>query len=59
MLIIAQSIGEYGGAGGGIVGAIERLVATVSQTVTASLSEHTAYWVIGACLAGWWFFRRR
>lgn len=59
MFFIAQSIGEYGGAGGGIVGAIERLVTNVTEFFRTSMADHTAVWVVGACVAGWLLFRRR
>ena len=58
MLILAQSIGEYGGGGGGIVGAIERVVTNVWSTVGTSIAEHTAFWIVGACVAVWLLFRR-
>ena len=57
--LLAQSMGEYGGAGGGIVGAIERLVGSVVGTVTTSVNEHTVFWILGACVVGLWLFRRR
>ena len=59
MLILAQSIGEYGGGGGGgIVEAIERVVTNVWSTVGTSMAEHTAFWIVGACVAVWLLFRR-
>jgi hypothetical protein len=59
MLLIAQSIAEYGGAGGGIVGAIERLATDTSAWVSNSLAEDTAFWIAGVCLLGFLLFRRR
>jgi hypothetical protein len=59
MLLLAQSLGEYGGAGGGIVGAIEALLGSAVDTVTTSLNEHTVVWIVGVCVLGLWLFRRR
>ena len=59
MLLVAQSIGEYGGAGGGIVGAIETLTGQVVGTVSNSLHQHTILWVVGGLVAAIWLFRRR
>ena len=58
-LLLAQSMAEYGGAGGGIVGAIESLVGSVVGSVTTSVNEHTIFWILGACVVGMWLFRRR
>ena len=60
MMILAQSIGEYGGTGGGggIVGAIERVVNDVWSAVGTSVADHTAFWIVGACVAVWLLFRR-
>ena len=59
MLIFAQSIGEYGGASGGIVGAIETLTGQVAGTVSDSVQRHTVWWIVGALVAAFWLFRRR
>jgi hypothetical protein len=58
MLIFAQSIGEYGGAGGGIAGAMERAVTNASAAIQGSMADHTAFWIVGACVAVWLLFRR-
>ena len=59
MLLLAQSIGEYGGAGGGIVGAVESLTGEVVGTVSQSVQQHTLFWIVGAIVAALWLFRRR
>lgn len=58
MLLLAQSIGEYG-ASGGIVGAIESLTGEVVGTVSQSVQQHTILWIVGAVVAALWLFRRR
>ena len=58
-MLLAQSIGEYGGASGGIVGAIETLTGQVVGTVSDSIQQHTTLWVIGGLVAAFWLFRRR
>ena len=57
--IFAQSIGEYGGAGGGIVQAIERAATSASQWVANSVAEYTWGWIVAACLAALLLFRRK
>jgi hypothetical protein len=58
-LIIAQSIGEYGGASG-LMGQLVSLFESTTQSLQTSLREDTALWVAGAaCLiVVIWLFRR-
>lgn len=59
MLLLAQSIGEYGGAGGGIVGAIESLTGQVVGTVSDSLQQHTIVWIACGVVVAFLLFKRR
>jgi len=59
VLLLAQSIGEYGGASGGIVGAIETLGGQVVGTVSDSIQQHTVWWIVAVLVAAFWLFRRR
>lgn len=57
MYLIAQSMVEYGG-GSGFIGALERTFGTVYAAVGTSLSEHTAVWIVAACVLGYLLLRR-
>jgi hypothetical protein len=59
VLLLAQSIGEYGGAGGGIVGAIETLTGQVVGTVSDSFQRHTIVWIACGLVVAFLLFKRR
>ena len=59
MLILAQAVGEYGGAEGGILGALMQWLSTAVESARSSVAEHPVIWGIGACVAAWLLFRRR
>ena len=58
--MLAQSIGEYGGAGGGIAGAFVQVITSAQRWITDSLAHDTREWVIGVVvlLIVLWLLRR-
>ena len=58
-MIFAQSLGEYGVAGG-VIGEVARGVESGAQWIELSLREDPAIWIIAAvCLVlGLWLTRR-
>ena len=58
-LMSAQSIGEYGGTGAGILGTIGDVVASTFQRVADSLEQDTRPWGGGICLLVFAFVVRR
>lgn len=59
-MLVAQSLGEYGGASG-IMAQLAARFQSAAQWVELSLREHPAGWTAaGICLLlALWFFRRR
>lgn len=61
-ILLAQSVGQYGGAGGGgIAEAVTSSVQNAAVWMQLSLREDRSVWIAGVvCLLfGMWVFRRR
>ena len=60
-MLIAQSLGEYGGAGGGIAEGIASSVRNGSYWLQNSWREDRSLWIgaVVCVLLGMWLFRRR
>jgi hypothetical protein len=60
-MLIAQSLGEYGGAGGGIAAGLASTVTNGINWVELSLREDRNLWIaaVVCVLLGMWLFKRR
>ena len=59
-MLIAQSLGEYGGGGGGIASGIATSVQNGSRWLEMSLREDRTLWITAAvCVALFLFMTRR
>lgn len=60
-MVRAQAMGEYGGAGGGILDRAVEAVSATGNWVATSVTQDRPVWIFGGVclLIGLWLFRRR